>query len=80
MFIGAPGAFYWQGQVHSQDLNNRTGYLKTWEGPAKDDDQLLAYSAAVGEFSGNGRKTDVAVGVPKGLNYTGKVRLECEGG
>ncbi|KAK3849110.1 hypothetical protein Pcinc_044122, partial [Petrolisthes cinctipes] len=65
-------------QVHSQDLNNRTGYLKTWEGPARDDDQYLSYSAAVGEFSGNGRKTDVALGVPKGLNYTGKAQQQSQ--
>lgn len=45
----------------------------TWEGPATDDDQYLGYSGAVGDFSGDGVQ-DVALGVPKGLNYTGKVR------
>ncbi|XP_069186790.1 integrin alpha-PS2 isoform X2 [Procambarus clarkii] len=71
MFIGAPGAFYWQGQVHAQGLVARNEYAMTWEGPATDDDQYLGYSVAVGDFSGDG-KQDVALGVPKGLNYTGK--------
>ncbi|XP_069186792.1 integrin alpha-PS2 isoform X4 [Procambarus clarkii] len=74
MFIGAPGAFYWQGQVHAQGLVARNEYAMTWEGPATDDDQYLGYSVAVGDFSGDG-KQDVALGVPKGLNYTGKIAL-----
>lgn len=45
----------------------------TWEGPASDDDQYLGYSVAVGDFTGDGQE-DVALGVPKGLNYTGKVK------
>ncbi|CAL4083658.1 unnamed protein product [Meganyctiphanes norvegica] len=71
MFIGAPGAFYWQGQIHSQSLSERIDYQMTWEGPAKDDDQYLGYSLTVGDFTGSGVQ-DVALGVPKGLNYTGK--------
>ncbi|XP_042859776.1 integrin alpha-PS2-like isoform X2 [Penaeus japonicus] len=80
MFIGAPGAFYWQGQcwstqlsgqIHSQSLSTRNDYQMTWEGPASDDDQYLGYSVAVGDFTGDGQE-DVALGVPKGLNYTGK--------
>ncbi|XP_037799232.1 integrin alpha-PS2-like [Penaeus monodon] len=71
MFIGAPGAFYWQGQIHSQSVSTRNDYQMTWEGPASDDDQYLGYSVAVGDFTGDGQE-DVALGVPKGLNYTGK--------
>ncbi|XP_042859779.1 integrin alpha-PS2-like isoform X5 [Penaeus japonicus] len=74
MFIGAPGAFYWQGQIHSQSLSTRNDYQMTWEGPASDDDQYLGYSVAVGDFTGDGQE-DVALGVPKGLNYTGKIAL-----
>lgn len=73
MFIGAPGAFYWQGQIHSQSLSTRNDYQMTWEGPASDDDQYLGYSVAVGDFTGDGQE-DVALGVPKGLNYTGKAQ------
>ncbi|XP_069941612.1 integrin alpha-PS2 [Cherax quadricarinatus] len=86
MFIGAPGAFYWQGQawmarlkgqVHSQSLVTRNEYAMTWEGGAVDDDQYLGYSVAVGDFSGDGRQ-DVALGVPKGLNYTGKGQRKAQ--
>ncbi|XP_068245736.1 LOW QUALITY PROTEIN: integrin alpha-PS2-like [Palaemon carinicauda] len=71
MFIGAPGAYYWQGQVHSLSLPERNDYKMTYEGPATEDDQYLGYSMAVGDFTGDGLQ-DVALGVPKGLNYTGK--------
>ncbi|XP_045133240.1 integrin alpha-PS2-like isoform X2 [Portunus trituberculatus] len=80
LYIGAPGAFYWQGQcwttklegqIHSYNLVTRNEYEKTWEGPAEGDDQYLGYSVAVGDFNGDGTE-DVALGVPKGLNYTGK--------
>ncbi|XP_042203155.1 integrin alpha-PS2-like [Homarus americanus] len=49
----------------------------TWEGSAGDDDQYLGYSVAVGDFSGDGQQ-DVALGVPKGLNYTGKEQHQQE--
>ncbi|XP_066957943.1 integrin alpha-PS2-like isoform X4 [Macrobrachium rosenbergii] len=74
MFIGAPGAYYWQGQVHSLSLPERNDYKMTHEGPATEDDQYLGYSLAVGDFTGDGQQ-DVALGVPKGLNYTGKIAL-----
>ncbi|XP_045133271.1 integrin alpha-PS2-like isoform X5 [Portunus trituberculatus] len=77
LYIGAPGAFYWQGQIHSYNLVTRNEYEKTWEGPAEGDDQYLGYSVAVGDFNGDGTE-DVALGVPKGLNYTGKVALFTE--
>ncbi|ROT83339.1 hypothetical protein C7M84_023482 [Penaeus vannamei] len=61
------------GQIHSQSLSTRNDYQMTWEGPASDDDQYLGYSVAVGDFTGDGQE-DVALGVPKGLNYTGKAQ------
>ncbi|KAL7639215.1 UNVERIFIED_CONTAM: hypothetical protein RMT77_010749 [Armadillidium vulgare] len=83
MYIGAPGAYYWQGQgygtrlggqIHSQSLFTRNEYFTTGEGPADEDDQYLGYSVAAGDFTGDGLQ-DIALGVPKGLNYTGKVSL-----
>ena len=46
---------------------------KTQEGDPQDDDSYLGYSVATGEFNGDGDKMDVAVGMPRGANLTGKV-------
>jgi len=32
---------------------------------------------ATGDFNGDGDSTDVAVGMPRGANLTGKVRAKC---
>ncbi|XP_067141293.1 integrin alpha-PS2-like [Centruroides vittatus] len=72
LYIGAPGSWYWQGQVFSQNLT--TGDLfETRESPKTYDDSYLGYSSAVGEFTGDS-DMDVVVGVPK-ANITGKVVL-----
>ena len=70
--MGAPGTWYWQGQVHSQSLSETADLLNTVEGPPSNDDSYLGYSTAVGEFSGD-RQDDVAVGMPRGYNLTGAV-------
>ena len=48
---------------------------RTKEGDPQDDDSYLGYSVATGEFNGDGDKMDVAVGMPRGANLTGKVRF-----
>jgi len=48
---------------------------KTGEGSPSDDDSYLGYSVATGDFDGDGDKTDVAVGMPRGANLTGTVRF-----
>ncbi|KAJ8313930.1 hypothetical protein KUTeg_008491 [Tegillarca granosa] len=56
LLFGAPGAFYWQGQVYSK-WSDEGGLLhKTREGPASQDDSYLGYSSAVGEFDGDGEE------------------------
>uniref|UniRef100_T1JAL1 Uncharacterized protein n=1 Tax=Strigamia maritima TaxID=126957 RepID=T1JAL1_STRMM len=72
LFLGAVGSWYWQGQVFAQDLEHNNDLLATNEGPDTDDDTYLGYSAAVGEFSGDG-DLDVVIGMPRGSNLTGKV-------
>ncbi|XP_063227924.1 integrin alpha-PS2 isoform X2 [Bacillus rossius redtenbacheri] len=74
LFIGAPGSWYWQGQLYSQSTYSRPEVMSTQEGPPIDDDSYLGYSVAVGDFSGGGRG-DVAVGMPRGLQLVGKVVL-----
>ncbi|GBN93020.1 Integrin alpha-PS2, partial [Araneus ventricosus] len=73
VFVGAPGSWYWQGQVYSKDLVTDEE-RKTRESPASDDDSFLGYSAAAGEFTGDSSK-DVVVGMPRGSNLTGKAVL-----
>lgn len=62
------------GQLYSQSSVSRPQILWTKEGPSWDDDSYLGYSVAHGEFSGD-KEADVAVGMPRGANLTGKV--EC---
>lgn len=79
-FIGAPGSWYWQGQVYSQNLlatphlpdGDEEAPLATRESPMSDDDTYLGYALAIGRFSAS-EELDVAIGVPKGDNLTGKV-------
>lgn len=59
------------GQVYSQSSWSRD-IRWTKEGPSWDDDSYLGYSVAHGEFSGD-NESDVAVGMPRGANLTGKV-------
>ncbi|XP_055952376.1 integrin alpha-PS2-like [Argiope bruennichi] len=73
LFVGAPGSWYWQGQVYSKDLVTDEE-RKTRESPASDDDSFLGYSAAAGEFTGDS-SMDIVVGMPRGNNLTGKAVL-----
>ncbi|XP_021948515.1 integrin alpha-PS2 isoform X2 [Folsomia candida] len=63
--------FLQPGQVYSQSSWSRD-IRWTKEGPSWDDDSYLGYSVAHGEFSGD-NESDVAVGMPRGANLTGKV-------
>jgi hypothetical protein len=85
-YIGAPGSYYWQGQVFSKDLvmiptltNASEAPLASPESPDTYDDTYLGYTMTIGRFSevipGNRDDVDVAVGMPKGENLTGKVVL-----
>ncbi|GIY03476.1 integrin alpha-PS2, partial [Caerostris extrusa] len=70
LFVGAPGSWYWQGQIYSKDLITNDE-RKTRESPASEDDSFLGYSSAAGEFTGD-TSMDVVVGMPRGNNLTGK--------
>ncbi|XP_044269454.1 integrin alpha-PS2 isoform X2 [Tribolium madens] len=74
LFIGSPGSWYWQGQVHQQSLETRPAVFATTEGTEKDDDSYMGYSTIVGDFLGNGEE-GIAVGMPRGNNLKGKVLL-----
>ena len=60
------------GQLFSQGLFSRLDVLSTTEGSAAEDDSYLGYSSAVGDLDDDGR-ADVAIGMPRGANLTGKV-------
>ena len=61
------------GQMFSVNLRVLRNQRKTEEGDPQDDDSYLGYSVATGEFNGDGDRMDVAVGMPRGANLTGKV-------
>ena len=48
------------------------------EGDPGDDDSYLGYSLTTGEFNGDGDNLDVAVGMPRGANLTGKVKYRAD--
>ena len=73
LFIGAVGSWYWQGQVFSFNFRRPRDKSLTQEGSPEDDDSYLGYSTTTGEFNGDGDRLDVAVGMPRGANLTGKV-------
>ncbi|VDO95959.1 unnamed protein product, partial [Soboliphyme baturini] len=74
LFIGAPGAWYWQGSLITQELEGEGKVKRTGEGPANMDDTYMGYAMAAGHFKEQSIN-DVAVGVPKGNNLKGMVVL-----
>ncbi|XP_046740441.1 integrin alpha-PS2-like isoform X2 [Diprion similis] len=74
VFIGAPGSYYWQGQVFSSGPGGQPPVSYTKESGAMDDDSYLGYSVASGDFEGNGQ-VGAAVGMPRSHNLHGKVVL-----
>uniref|UniRef100_A0A914LSE6 Integrin alpha-2 domain-containing protein n=2 Tax=Meloidogyne TaxID=189290 RepID=A0A914LSE6_MELIC len=74
LFISAPGAWYWQGSVFSQNIHNITDRPNTADGPAYTDNQELGYSTATGDFDGD-KLDDIVVGVPRGNELIGMVSI-----
>ena len=59
--------------MFSQNLRNRLDLASSEAGPDSEDNSYLGYSLAMGDFTGNGG-SDLAVGMPRAANLTGKVR------
>ncbi|VDM95117.1 unnamed protein product [Thelazia callipaeda] len=74
LYIGAPGAYYWQGAVFAQSVKNKFDKPNTRDGPAHHDNNNLGYSVAAGDFDGDGID-DVVAGVPRGNNLVGAVYI-----
>lgn len=74
LFMGAPGSFYWQGQLYSVDRQGNPLLLSTPEGSQKFDDTYMGYSITVGDFAGQAMQ-GVAVGVPRGAELRGLIVL-----
>lgn len=73
--VGAPGSYYWQGQVYSYDIQ-RKSTIATNETGKTNDDQYKGYSIVSGRFSRNSDGSDIAVGVPRGnKNLSGLVMI-----
>ena len=79
-----------KGEVFSQNIRNRLDLMSTSAGPETEDDSYLGYSLALGDFTGSRLRagltgsrykrtkgSDLAVGMPRGANLTGKV-ISCK--
>lgn len=62
------------GQIFSKNLDSQPEVFSTNEGPKSDDDSYFGYSVAVGVF-GFGLDSGAAVGMPRGAELLGKVKL-----
>ncbi|EJD76094.1 integrin alpha pat-2 [Loa loa] len=74
LYIGAPGAYYWQGTVFAQSVRNQFDRPNTRDGPAHHDNYNLGYSLAAGDFDGDNVE-DVVAGVPRGNDLIGAVYI-----
>ncbi|XP_059148980.1 integrin alpha pat-2-like isoform X4 [Physella acuta] len=74
LLIGAPGSYYWQGQIFLyNDVGNKLGETK--EKSTDNDYGYKGYASAVLEMDGDSSTSEYVVGVPKGESYLGKVDL-----
>lgn len=74
LYIAAPGLWYWQGGVYSQNIQNLTDRPNSPEGPAHMDNFQLGYSTAAGDFTGDG-VDDIVVGAPRANGLIGQVTI-----
>ncbi|VDO72602.1 unnamed protein product [Haemonchus placei] len=73
-FIGAPGVWYWQGAVFSQNIRNLTDRPNTEYGGKEYDHDMMGYATASGDLDGDG-VDDIVAGVPRGNELAGKLVL-----
>ncbi|XP_069760943.1 integrin alpha-8-like [Narcine bancroftii] len=84
ILMGAPGSFFWQGQLiainiqkilQNYNYNNPLKVLKpkqTKDAKGKQDNAFMGYSVALGEFTGDSVK-EYIIGAPRGKNTLGSV-------
>ncbi|VDI79515.1 Hypothetical predicted protein [Mytilus galloprovincialis] len=74
LLIGAPGAFYWQGQVYNVYLDKGNQAVSTKEGGMLYDDSYRGYSSAVGNFNEDADQ-EYIVGVPRAELLRGQITI-----
>jgi integrin alpha 8 len=80
IFMAAPGAHVWQGQVFEHNLRTDLSKSTSAVNPHYEDDSYLGYSLALGRFSSQSSSSsaspsdvDVAIGMPRGNELAGKI-------
>uniref|UniRef100_A0A6G1SR37 Integrin alpha-8 n=2 Tax=Aceria tosichella TaxID=561515 RepID=A0A6G1SR37_9ACAR len=80
IFMAAPGAHVWQGQVFEHNLRTDLSKSTSPVNPHYEDDSYLGYSLALGRFSSHSSSSptgssevDVAIGMPRGNELAGKI-------
>ncbi|CAL1533806.1 unnamed protein product [Lymnaea stagnalis] len=74
LLIGAPGSWYWQGQLFQFDAVTSKKLTETQEQSTDRDYGYMGYASAIGEFDGDNFE-DYIVGIPKGEDHHGKVEF-----
>jgi len=73
LLLGAPGSYYWQGQIYAEGLLYSASFSNP-ELPQDYDNSYAGYAVALGNFN-HDNEDDYVVGVPRGNDLKGLVKI-----
>ncbi|XP_071477692.1 integrin alpha-8-like [Diadema antillarum] len=74
ILLGAPGSFFWQGQIWLANTDLQGESRHTNEGPLQFDDSYRGYAVSFGDFKGDSRP-EYAIGIPRANDLAGMVSI-----